>query len=177
MKKISLCIACLALILVGQNCKKSHNDTPNTSLNDNDRQFLVNASYSNLAEVDAGNLASYMGTNAGVKIFGQMMSDDHGAAESELRTIADSVQVSIPSTPDSAHISMKAMLKNLTGMAFDTTYISAQITDHQNAIALFQMEINSGRSPRIKTYASTYLPKIQMHLMMADSLKTILKTP
>jgi putative membrane protein len=176
MKQITFALLAAAL-LAGAACKKSHHGSHNPPLGDTDRQFLVNASYSNLAEVDAGTLASAKGSEAGVKMFGQMMVSDHNTAESELKNIADSNQVSIPDAPDSAHRAMKAMLTTLSGKTFDTTYIRGQITDHQKTIDLFQAEINNGQSQRVQAYAIKYLPKIQMHLAMADSLRQVLQMP
>jgi putative membrane protein len=57
----------------------------------------------------------------------------------------------------------------LNNLAFDTTYISGQVSDHQKAIALFQTEINNCQDARVKAYANKYLPKLQMHLMRLQS--------
>jgi putative membrane protein len=177
MKKTILLFSSAA-ILLGAACKKSSNHgSHNPPLSDQDQQFLIKASYSNLAEVDAGTLASTKGANAGIKMFGEMMVEDHTTAENELKMIADSNQVSVPGAPDSAHQAMKAKLMALSGNAFDTTYIGGQVIDHQTTVTLFQTEISSGQSERVIAYANKYLPKIQMHLVMADSLNLVVKMP
>jgi putative membrane protein len=165
-RSISAALLLSGLIL---SCSKSKDHSQST-LNSNDRQFLVDASYSNVAEVDAGTLASAQGSDAGVKMFGQMMVGDHGTAESELKTIADNVGVTIPQEPDSAHKAMKQMLMTLSGTTFDTTYLAGQVKDHKVTISIFQAEISNGQDTMVINYANKYLPKIQMHLMMADSL-------
>jgi putative membrane protein len=167
MKHIFLVCTIISIILAG--CKKDH-DNDHNDLNSKDRNFLINASYSNNDEVDAGNLASSQGSHEAVKIFGATMVNDHSTAETELKMLADSLNVAIPLEPDSAHKAMKQTLMSLSGMAFDTTYTRAQITDHQNTIALMQDEISNGQSDRVKRYANKYLPKVRMHLMAADSL-------
>jgi putative membrane protein len=177
MKKIiySLTLAGILLFIAASmpsGCSKSDNHSGN-SLNSNDKQFLVSASYSNVDEVDAGTLASTKAGNAGVKGFGQMMMTDHWIAEDELKNLADSLQVPVPQQPDSVHQAIKQTLIGLSGMTFDTTYLHGQINDHQNTIALMQNEINSGQNTAVTNYARKYLPKIQMHLMMADSLMMV----
>jgi putative membrane protein len=57
-------------------------------------------------------------------------------------------------------------------MSFDTAYINSQVKDHQAAVNLFQSEISAGATQSVKDYASKYLPHIQMHLNMADSIRT-----
>jgi putative membrane protein len=157
------------------NCRKSKDSQ--SSLNNTDLHFMMNASYSNEDEIDAGGLAAIKGSNAGVKMFGAMMVDDHTTAETELKHLADSLVVTIPQQPDSLHMAIKDTLNGLSGMAFDTMYIHGQVKDHQNTIDLFQTEISAGRNDAVKQYANKYLPKIQMHLMMADSLMNVLNTP
>jgi len=62
-------------------------------------------------------------------------------------------------------------LSMLMGMAFDSTYINSQVMDHQAAIQLFQSEASNGNDSRLRDYAQKYLPKLQMHLQMADSVR------
>ncbi len=147
-----------------------HKDENNDSMNQADRDFMMAASYGNNNEVDAGQTASGMANDAMVKSFGSMMVTDHTTAENELKTLSSRKNVTIPTTPDAAHVSMKAMLMTMTGRAFDSAYMRAQVTDHQATIDLMQAEINNGKDQEVKDYASKYLPKVQMHKHMADSI-------
>jgi len=168
-------IAVSATILFAA-CKKDDDDNGN-NINTTDRNFLINGSHGNIDEVDAGGLASTKSDNDGVQMFGSMMVDDHTTAQMEMKMVADSFGVAVPNEPDSAHKVMKTKLMSLSGMAFDTTYIRAQIMDHQSTIALMQDEISHGQADRVKRYAGKYLPKVQMHLVMADSLMRVLQQP
>lgn len=165
-RKLLLTMAAGAIVVTSA-CKK--NDDNNTPA---DQDFMKKAAYSNLAEVDAGQLASTKGNDMAVTMFGQMMVTDHTTAETELQTFASSKNVSLPSSPDSAHVAMKAMLTSMSGRAFDSAYIHAQVTDHQATIDLMQNEINTGTDSDAKNYANKYLPKVQMHKHMADSIAT-----
>jgi putative membrane protein len=168
-KKLILVMSIAAAIGLGA-CNK---DDDNNDLNGSDRDFMVNASYGNVAEVDAGQLAASKGSTAGVRNFGQMMVNDHSTAQTELNSLGSQYNVSLPSAPDPAHQALKQQLMNLTGTAFDSTYLSAQVMDHQNTVILFQNEIANGNNSSIKAYATKYLPAIQMHLHMADSLRAV----
>lgn len=153
-----------------------NNVTPDPGISASDRTFMQQAAYGNKAEVDAGQLASVSGNHAMVKMFGSMMVSDHTTAYDDLSKISDSLNIDIPEAPDSAHLAMKQHLQTLSGYAFDTTYIAAQVMDHQKTVALFQRAVDSSAHQGLKAYAAKYLPGIKMHLQKADSIKTALKS-
>jgi putative membrane protein len=66
-------------------------------------------------------------------------------------------------------------LRGLSGRMFDSVYIMNQIKDHQAAISDFQNEISEGNQSDVINYANKYLPKLQMHLQIADSIATVMK--
>src|SRR4051812_30608475 len=117
-----LCVFALATFVCAA-CNKNDND--NTTVNSTDSYFMQQASYSNNAEISAGSIAASHGSYDSVRIFGSMMVSDHGNAESSLDSIASSLNITIPSTPDSAHQAMATYLQTLSGHTFDTAYINA----------------------------------------------------
>jgi|SRR5215217_9264612 len=151
-------------------CKNDDDDNTKAGLNQTDRNFIMKASYGNNAEVDAGQSAATKGNNAGVRMFGQMMVSDHGTAQAELQMVAQQIAQTVPQGLDSMHQVMKQYLSGMSGHSFDTAYMHAQIKDHQSTINLMQDEINNGSNQRLRDYATKYLPKIQMHYHMADSI-------
>jgi putative membrane protein len=150
--------------------KKSEYQSPGSRLNAKDLQFLVDAGYGNLDEIDAGSLAPAKSSTESIRSFSEMMVEDHRMAENELRTIAENVKTPIPKEPDSPHIMIKQTLSQLPAAVFDTAWLRQQITDHMTAVALFQSEIHNGKDTSVKEYADKYLPKVKMHLAIADSL-------
>ena len=163
-------ITCLALSLSLLSCSKD--DDNNNDLNAQDRTFMMQASMGNSAEVAAGALASTKGDSVGIRSFGQMMVTDHSTAQTDLKTLGANVNVGVKDSVDAAHITLGQTLQGLSGRAFDSTYIVNQINDHQTTISAFQTEISSGGRTEVINYANKYLPKIQMHLQMADSIAT-----
>lgn len=165
-------VCTLALSLFACHKQKDQgSEDPNNHLSAADSSFMIRASYGNEAEIGAGQIASTKAMRDSVKMFGQMMVTDHSAAETSLDSIANRFHVGIPHEPDSAHKAMAQMLTGLSGQAFDSTYINVQVQDHQSTVDLFQKELDSGFNRTVIDYATQYLPKIKMHLSMADSLK------
>jgi putative membrane protein len=149
--------------------KKSSNSV--TSLNSTDQQFVTNAGYNNVDEINGGYVASTNAADTNVKAFGLLMVNDYGSAQSALILLADSLGFTVLSSPDQAHATELNALQSLSGVAFDTTYLRYQINDDQAAITLYEAEQTNGQNAAVKNYVAKYLPVIQAHLAAADSLE------
>lgn len=134
-----------------------------------DQRFVLKASMSNMAEIDAGQLATMRGSS-GIAMFGQMMVTDHTAAKNNLKTLAAKYSMYAPDSLDAEHVMLKNQLLTLTGRAFDSVYVHSQVRDHQKTIDLFQDQVNHGDNQELRNYASSLLPHLNHHLHMADSL-------
>jgi len=167
MKKYLVASACIALIL--WSCDKNDDNNNNTDINNTDRNFVLQASMANTAEIGAGHLASTKGS-ASIASYGQMMVMDHTQAKATLDSIATIYSLSAPDSLDAEHVALIAQLATLTGRDFDSVYIHSQVTDHQKAIQLFNDEVSNGHNYQLTNYASLLLPKLQMHLENADSV-------
>jgi putative membrane protein len=156
--------------------QKNNNVTGN-NLGDNDRQFAETAAMSNMTEVQLGTLASQMGSDSSVRAFGQMMSTEHTKALHELDSLSHTyANVTWPTAMDSVNKQMFDSLQTMSGYAFDSMYISSQVTAHQTALNLFTTEADNGTAQPIKAYAAKYKPHIQEHLDMASTIKAAIST-
>lgn len=162
-----LCV--LAIVFIYAAC--SHDNDNNLNLNDADTYFMQQASYSNNAEIGAGAIAASKGNYDSIRMFGSMMVADHGNAESSLDSLASVFNVTVPSTPDSAHQAQAGHLQTLSGHTFDTAYINGQVKDHVATVAIFQQELSGGSNQEVLNYAQKHLPIIQMHLQEAQTIQ------
>jgi putative membrane protein len=153
-------------------CNKDDNTKGDDILNTQDRTFILQTSLANSAEVGAGGLAGSSADNQMVKDFGQQMMTDHTTAQTELKTLGTDVGVGTPDSVDATHKTLMDTLMTLSGRSFDSIYIMSQIADHQTVINQFEEEVSSGNKTAVINYANKYLPKLQMHLQMADSIAT-----
>jgi putative membrane protein len=165
-----LAVGTLLLMTVLFGCsKKSNNSGP--ALNSIDQQFVTNAGYNNVDEINGGYLASTNATDSNVKVFSLQMVNDYGSAQSALILLADSLGFTVLSSPDQTHVAELSTLQALSGVGFDTAYLRYQINDDQAAISLYEAEQSNGQNAAIKNYIAHYLPIIQAHLVAADSLE------
>jgi putative membrane protein len=164
---ILVAVICFASV----SCTKYHGD----KINNVDKNFLVQASISNTAEIQAGALAATKANSAGVKLFAQMMMQDHTKAQADLKITGANVGIAVRDTMDAPHGSLIQQLTALSGRAFDSVYIKSQVNDHQNASNQFQLEMDKGYHSFVRSYAGSYLPTIKSHLTMADSIAVAMK--
>jgi putative membrane protein len=141
------------------------------SLSETDANFAQKAAVGGLAEVQAAKLAEQKASGPEVKQFARQMEKDHTAANQELMQIAKGKGVAAPSEPDSAHKAAERKMSQLSGAQFDQQYMQGQLADHKETVALFQKEASSGQDPQLKGFARKYLPILQHHLEMAESIK------
>ena len=136
-----------------------------------DDAFVQKAAMGGIAEVEAGNLAQQKGASDSVKQYGAQIVTDHTKANDELKQIASSKSISVPTAPDAKHQAAKGALEAKSGAAFDRSFKAQMIADHKTTIALFERESKSGSDPELKAFATKTLPDLQGHLTMAQALK------
>ena len=130
-----------------------------------DAEFVRKAAVAGMVEVAAGKLAERSGGQR-VKEFGQKVVEDHSRMGNDLATVAQTKAVSMPTGLGAEKTAKIDKLGGLTGREFDEAYVVEIISDHEEAIALFEAEANGGQDADIKQYAQEALPTLQQHLSM-----------
>jgi putative membrane protein len=140
-----------------------------------DSSFITKAAEGGIAEVKLGQLAAQKGSNADVRSFGQQMVDDHGKANNELKQLASSKGVTLPSDISSKDQATYDRLSKLDGAAFDHAYVQDMVADHREDVNEFRRESRSGSDSDVKAWAGKTLPTLEHHLQLAESLQTKVK--
>jgi len=146
----------------------SNNSMPNSSssVSDQDRRFVHDAAIGGMAEMEEGKIAGQQAGNDQVRQLGQHMVADHTKANDELKQLAMSKSISVPTDLDSMHQSAIAELTKMNGGGFDQKYVSNQVKDHEDAIKLFQTESRQGQDGELKAFAAKTIPTLEHHLQM-----------
>lgn len=152
-----------------QSTARADSDNKAAKLSAPDREFIQKAGVGGMAEVELGQLAQTKASSADVKQFGQRMVEDHGKANQELQTIADSKSAKLPAELDKKHKSTMTKLQKLSGAEFDREYMKTMVSDHKDTVSLFEKQAKSGKDDALKSYAQQTLPALQDHLKMAQS--------
>lgn len=128
-----------------------------------DTQFLQQSHQTNLAEIAAGHLAQQKGKSQTVKNLGAKFVTDHTKLDQSLKSVANSVGVSLPSTPNSSQQAVENQLKKKSGTQFDNLFVTSQFAGHTQAMQATQTEIDSGSDPKVVKLANESLPVIESH--------------
>lgn len=131
--------------------------------------FIVKAIEGNLAEVQMGALAQQKGTSDGVKSFGQMLQQDHTAANQQASAAAAAVGVTPPTEPNKKQKADYAKMSKLSGAAFDSAFAKHMADDHKKEIGVYQKQAKR-QDGQVSQYAAGALPTLQKHLETAQSL-------
>ncbi len=164
MRRTMLVMAAVCLALVATTA------TAQEQLSNADRDFLLQAASGGLAEVKVSQFAQERATSPEVKKFAQHMIQDHTQANKELMTLAEKKGVRLPTAIDPKHQALIDQLTKLSGVDFDRQFMSHQVKDHQDSIALFEAATREVQDPEVKAFAAKTLPTLREHLKMAQQL-------
>jgi putative membrane protein len=134
-----------------------------------DQTYLIQNAQTDMAEIAAGQLAVQKGTTDQSRGTGQTMIQDHQRVLDQVKSIAQTKHVTLPSTPDPTQQQQTQQLQNASGIAFDRTYLRNQLQADQQSISQTQQELRAGTDPEVKQFAQGYLPVAQAHLQRLDT--------
>src|SRR3954447_112815 len=134
-----------------------------------DQHFMQEAAQGGQAEVALGQMAAKQAANEDVKKFGQRMVDDHSKANEELKSLAASEGVTLPTDMDEKAKAMQQRLAKLSGAEFDRAYMEEMVKDHKKDVAEFEHEATQGNDPEVKNWAAKTVPTLKDHLDVAQN--------
>jgi putative membrane protein len=141
-----------------------------SSLTHGDHSFVEKAAKSGMEEVSISRVAVDRAQDPQVKEFAQMMVSDHTDANTQLTNLATTDGVMLP--VDSTNIDKWS---KRSAKDFDEEYISKMVSDHKEAVELFEKESKNGTDADLKAFAMKTLPTLQAHLEKAELLKKSMK--
>jgi putative membrane protein len=144
---------------------------PSAPLTNAEQEFVTKAAEGGMFEVEIGKMAAAKAVDPAVKSFGQMLADDHGAANDKLKQIASAHNVPLPAALPSDKKKELDELSKLSGKDFDKQFVkTVGIKDHHHDIAEFEKAARMARSDDVKSFAQSSLPTLQKHLAAAEKL-------
>ena len=132
--------------------------------------FLKKAIEGNYAEVEMGKLAQQNGQNEDVKKFGQMLNEDHSAANQKAIDAAKSMGITAPDGPSAKQKADYNKMSKMSGAQFDRSFATHMVADHEKDIAEYKKE--SKQADAAGEYAKGQIDVLQKHLQTAKSLKS-----
>lgn len=129
-----------------------------------DLNFIYQALYSGLSEVQIGQLALQRSTSPSIRSVAEMMVRDHRAANDQLDRLARMRGAPAPVAPDPGRQSVFELLSQRGGGPFDSDYLNQQISEHLAAIALYRDQADRTHDAELQRFAADTLPVLRRHL-------------
>lgn len=125
---------------------------------------------SDMTEIAASNLAQRRG-NVEEKTFAGQMITDHTKTSDDLRSMAPGdAKTTLPKALESSSQEKIDKLKDAKPEDFSSDFDAMQVSDHKDAVSLFERYAKGGDDPKLKDWAGKTLPTLQHDLAMAQSL-------
>jgi putative membrane protein len=140
-----------------------------------DKMFVQKAAMGGMFEVESGKVAKDKATAQDVKDFGAKMVEDHGKANDELKGIATSKGLDVPTALDAKHQKMLDALNAASGKDFDALYLKDMQAGHKATDALMQKEASNGKDTDLKAFASKTDETVKMHISMLNDITSKMK--
>jgi putative membrane protein len=184
-KTLSLLFAACFFALVSCQTKNNQEDSTeiaeeqneekfdDTNLDD-DTEFAVEAADGGMLEVQLGQLALTKASSPKVKEFAQSIIDDHSKANEELKSLAQTKNITLPSTISEEKQKDYDKLAEKSGEEFDKAYSDFMVKDHKDDVDKFKKAAEKCEDADIKSWAADKVPVLENHLSMAESMEDAL---
>jgi len=163
----TLVSACLLIAFIAFGCKKDNQSGGGSST---DQDFTSQASMDNFTEISLGQVAKAKAADTAIVRYADQVIAERVQASAQLKDIASRLKISAPDTMNAQQAVLKTQLSALSGREFDSVYIHSEITSHDNAVVLYQHEMNFGSNGELKDFATQNFSRLQTTLNLADSL-------
>ena len=144
-------------------------------LSSSEETLIKQLAEANLNEINAGKLAQDKAQSDEVKRFAKKMVDDHTKALDDLKQLAQSKAVTLPTEPNKQQMAMQQKLQGLSGEQFDKQYMKqAGERAHRQTHQLLK-KAEKAEDADLKSYASKTIVAVAGHQQMAKETERSLK--
>ena len=143
---------------------------------EDDTDFVVKAADGGMLEVQLAELALTKASSPKVKEFAQTMITDHSKANEELKSLAQSKNISLPTSLSEENQKDYNDLAEKSGAEFDKAYCEFMVKDHKDDLEKFKKAADDAEDPDLKTWAAGKVPVLEHHLSMAEGMEKAIES-
>ncbi len=140
-----------------------------------DADFAVSAASGGLLEVELGQMAQMKAQHPRVKNFASMMVRDHSKANEELKTLASTKNITLPTVMGDEHKNHLKDVSDKSAKDFDRAYMDMMVEDHEEDVKKFEKAANDAQDADLKAWAAKTLPVLRGHLDSARAIHNAMK--
>ncbi|HEX3581533.1 MAG TPA: DUF4142 domain-containing protein [Thermoanaerobaculia bacterium] len=151
----------------------TNSSTAATQVSTDDQTFMQKAATGGLAEVSLGQQVSPAAKNPDAKNFADKMVTDHSKANDELKQLASTKGVPLPTDTDQEH--KDAAQKVMSAKNVDKAYMDEMVKDHDKDVKEFEDASKSAKDTDLKAWIDKTLPVLKEHQKMAHDIDKKMK--
>jgi putative membrane protein len=181
-KALSILFAACFFVLASCGTKTDQDDSKEVAEEQNEEKFddtqledatdfAVEAADGGMLEVQLAQLALTKASSPQVKEFAQKMIDDHSKANEELKKLAQSKNITLPSALGEKNQKDYNDLAEKSGADFDKAYCEFMVKDHKEDLDKFKKAAEKSEDPDLKSWAAGKVPVLEHHLSMAEGME------
>ncbi|MDB4991508.1 MAG: uncharacterized protein JWN04_6686 [Myxococcaceae bacterium] len=135
------------------------------------------------AEIEQAKVAQKKSKNPQVKKFAAHMIQQHTKSKTKGAAMTKKAKLTPEESPVSTDLTSKGAqqleaLNAADPAMFDATYITAQVTQHEEVLTLINAQLEPGaQSPELKTMLGEVRTMVEMHVTEAKTIQSGLTTP
>ena len=141
-----------------------------TLLTAEEKEFVVQAGLSNLAEIALARIGVERAQKPVVKSFAERLVQDHTKAFDEVKVYATNKGVGLATEMNQAQQATAANLTTAAANTFDRDFVAVMVQEHQKAVTSFESAAVQAKDPDLKAWIDKTLPVLREHLEMAKAM-------
>jgi putative membrane protein len=142
-----------------------------------DKLFVLHAGMGNLCEINAAQQAQQKATNPQVKQVAQQIIQDHQRANEQLRTVAQSLGVQLPTAVPEFKQQELQILAAQPADVFEKHYIVMMQGGHAANVIWYRGVSQLSKNEQVRNYAQQQLPVLSRHSEHIDRAAVALGLP
>lgn len=133
-------------------------------------EFIDEATVAGIAEIETSRSAISQTSSTDIESYAVEMIKDHTNANRDLKKLASEQDLPILSDEQMQAKAQALMPPLPDGEAYDAAYAVSQVKAREQTLDLFKQQASRSDSPELQALAEKYVPKFEMHLVMAKKL-------
>ena len=126
-----------------------------------DATFMTRTQLRGLEQIELGRIAAARASNPAVREFGQQIVQDRGKTNEDLRMLAQSQSIPLPSELEARRRTEIDRISKLSPPALDNAIVSALVKLHDADVADFQNQTQMGQEVELQGWVYVMLPSLE----------------
>ena len=145
---------------------------PATTVASDTADYIRNSATADMFEIGAAKVALKTSHGSDVRRFSRMIIDDHVAMHDDLAATLKQAEfaMTLPTSLDAQHDAIVTQLEDAAPADFDAAFMQQQVLANESALRVQTGYARNGRDLSLREFASETIPKIRMHLAVAERI-------